>query len=69
MIKINLKLDGNYGSKYETIEVTKEDIIDLATRKAQKQYEDGYYKIIEFKELESFEFDDLDKKIIKRSIE
>jgi hypothetical protein len=69
MIKVNLKLDGNYGSKYETIEVTKEEIIDLATRKAQNKYEDGYYKIIEFQELESFEFDDLDKEIIKRYLE
>lgn len=69
MIKVNLKLDDNNGSKYETIVVTKEEIIDLATRKAQKQYEDGFYKIIEYKSLESFHFDDLDKEIIKRYLE
>ena len=41
MIKIQAKTKGSYGTQYDEVEITKDDIFKLARKKLMEQYEDG----------------------------
>lgn len=46
MIKATVYLKNDHESKYQEVEITKEDLIQLACDKAKGMYQDGYYNTI-----------------------
>jgi hypothetical protein len=46
MIKATVYLKNDHESKYQDVEITEEDLIQLACNKARGMYEDGYYNTI-----------------------
>ncbi len=47
MITVTVKLKNDFDSKYDEIEITKEEIFQLACNKAKGMYTEGYYYSIQ----------------------
>jgi len=47
MIKTTIYLKSDHNSKYEEIEITKEELLQLACNKAKEMYEEGAWHTIE----------------------
>jgi hypothetical protein len=51
-IKASITVSGEYGSKFLTIKITEEDLIELAKKKALENFEPSYYDKAEYEEME-----------------
>ena len=52
MIKVEVYLKNDFTQTYDMIEISKEEILQLACNKARGNYEDGFYKVISAEEVE-----------------
>lgn len=47
MVTIEVKLSNDFDTKYETIELTKEELYQMACNKAKGMYMEGFYTNIQ----------------------
>lgn len=47
MIEIEVKLTNDFDTRYETVNITKEELYQFACNKAKGMFMDGYYNNIE----------------------
>ena len=46
MIEIKVNMANKYESREETVEISKDELLQLACNKARQRYEDSYWTII-----------------------
>lgn len=47
MIKITVKLKNDFDSTYDEVEITKEELMQYACKKAVERYNEGYWTMTE----------------------